>query len=71
MKMTLIDWTIVFAVSNVVFSGFFIKHEEPYAPPPICRMNPDGTLVEPADARCVTRLSDPAQTPPQSSPARP
>ena len=45
MKMTLIDWTIVFAVSNVVFSGFFIKHEEPYAPPPICRMNPDGTLV--------------------------
>ncbi len=71
MKMTLIDWTIVFAVSNVVFSGFFIKHEEPYTQPPICRMNSDGTLLEPADPRCTPRLSGQTQTPQQASPARP
>lgn len=71
MKMTLIDWTIVFAVSNVVFSGFFIKHEEPYAQPPICGMNPDGTLLEPADPRCTPRLNGQTQTPPPASPARP
>lgn len=77
MKMTPIDFAIVFAVANVMLSGITIKNpyqEELYMEPPIC--NTDTTTAPDAnpDPRCALlnkdqtpatpgRVTTPVQTP--------
>lgn len=70
MKMTLIDWAIVFAVGNVVFGGLFIDEaEDPYMYAPVC--NTVAGQPTSVDPRCLNQTEDqaaltalPHQTPP-------
>lgn len=84
MKMTLIDWAIVFAVGNLVFSGLFFKEDiqDPYMYAPVC----DTIAGQPmsTDPRCLNQTEQQASaltalphqtppavvvTPPQSAPS--